>query len=462
MIDCSPFIKTCDNKPIAVFGLGVSGLASVESLIKSGGTVIAWDDKEDSRNKAAALGARIQEIDELTLASCACLVLAPGVPLTHPKPHDVVNAAHAADCEILCDIEILHRVNQALETPRKTIGITGTNGKSTTTALMHHVLNELKIPNVMGGNIGVPVLSMNLDGKSQGDASRVGVAAASIAAHNNEIIILEISSYQIDLCPTFTPDIAILLNISPDHIDRHGSIDGYAAAKARLFKGTKNGGGHAIISTDDMYSWEIGQNVKDEGARQVFDLNMDKTSASSLAAPAIRGQHNLQNALACLCATRILGIKDEDFMAAIQTFPGLNHRQFTVRRIDDVLYVNDSKATNAEATAKALSAYGGIYWILGGQAKDGGLTGLEQYASRIRHAFLIGEAAPEFAQWMDEQGIAYTISKTLEAAVPAAHKAAHENGESGIVLLSPACASWDQFKNFEHRGDVFAALINKL
>lgn len=447
MINCTPYIQSIDGKMLAVFGLGISGLASVKALCAAGGKVIAWDDNESAREKAKALGAEIKQLDEQALKDCAALVLAPGVPLYFPEPHPVVKAANAANIEIISDIEIFHRCNQAQDKPNRVIGITGTNGKSTTTALMHHILQALKIPNQMGGNIGTAALALE-----------------DFSTLEGGVYILEISSYQMDLCPSFTPDIALLLNITPDHIDRHGDIDKYAAAKGRIFgpPPEKCEKAYAVISTDDMYSWEIHEEVKAQKLRELISLTMDAQSANALSAPAIRGSHNLQNALAVLCICRILGIDDQDFMNALQSFPGLNHRQYRVAQIGDVLYINDSKATNAEATSKALSSYKDIYWIVGGRAKDGGLEGLDAFKERIKHAFVIGEAEDDFAQWFEAHDIAYSRSSTLERAVKGAHEMAQSSGQSGVVLLSPACASWDQFKNFEERGNAFAELVKAL
>ena len=444
MIDCTPFVETLGGKAVAVFGLGVSGLATVEALIAAEAKVIVWDDREEAREKALALGAQAHELTTETLKDCACLVLAPGVPLHFPEPHPVVIAAREADVEILCDIEILHRVNHSRNIPRKTIGITGTNGKSTTTALIHHILNECNFENEMGGNIGVPAMSMDMP-------DRGGV------------LVLEMSSYQIDLCPKFTPEIAVLLNITPDHLDRHGSMEGYVAAKARMFEG----GGHAIISAEDMHSWQINEQVKDAAQREIIPLKVGDDCGETFNAPALKGKHNIQNIKAAWFVCKLLGIEKEAFLKALQSFPGLNHRQYHVRKIGKVTFINDSKATNAEAAAKALGAYDNIYWIVGGQAKDGGLKGLEPYKERIKHAFLIGQSQVEFEDWMRENEIAYSLSGTLEAAVKDANALSAEDQVRGgeaeaVVLLSPACASWDQFKNFEDRGNQFSDLVAEL
>ncbi len=417
MIDLSHFAKSLDGKPVALFGLGLSGLASVNALLATGIKVFAWDDNEASRAAVQKTDAICQPLDVETLSGCACLILAPGVPLTHPEPHDVVKAAHEAGIEIIGDVEVLYRCDHG----HKTIGITGTNGKSTTTALLTHVLNACGHDAVMGGNIGVPVLQMSPNTK-------------------DTIFVLEMSSYQIDLCPTFHPDIGVLLNITPDHIDRHGSFKNYAAIKNRML----NGAGIAIREND----------IK----QQQKTLDDEKF-------PVLPGDHNKENIAAVLEVCARVDITREAALDAVRTFPGLPHRQFLVRTINGIGYVNDSKGTNAEATSKALSAYKNIFWIVGGQAKDGGLKGLEIYKDRIHHAFLIGDAAQDFAHWMDRHHIPYDICGTLDVAIAQAHDMAQAHkGQpgGGVVLLSPACASFDQFKSFEHRGDEFVKYVEGL
>ncbi len=432
MIDVSAFVKTLKGRPVAVYGLGLSNLSVIRALKAAGANVVAGDDDKVKREAAAALGAETpDDFPSGDFARFACLVLAPGIPLTH-NPHPVVRKARAAGVEILCDIEILHRCR-----PRRvTVGITGTNGKSTTTALTAHILNHCGVPAVMGGNIGVPVLDLNL-------------------APDNGALVLELSSFQLDLCPTFAPRIAVHLNLTPDHLDRHGTFEAYEAAKLRLFRGE----GEAVIGVDDEPSRQMARIVEEAGARTVYPISVNSVPADMPALPpSLTGRHNLQNALAAWTVGHLLGCAPESMAAALRTFPGLNHRQFLVRTINGVAYINDSKATNADATAPALAAYGDIYWIVGGKAKAGGLNGLEIYKDRIRHAFLIGDAANDFADWMKRHGIPFTVSRTLENAV---HGAAQQ-ARSGTVLLSPACASYDQFKNFEERGDAFSALVRSL
>lgn len=408
MIDLSAYKETLNGKPLAVFGLGVSGMATIKALAANNIEIFTWDDHADKRRDAESLGAKCIELNAETLKKCSALILSPGVPLTHPEPHSVVKAAQEADIEIYGDLEILHRSQH----DHKTIGITGTNGKSTTTALLTHVLNECGKSALMGGNIGVPALA--LDPQSE-----------------DTIFVLEISSYQIDLCPTYRPDIAILLNITPDHIDRHGTFENYAAIKHRLLEGA----GLAIKAAD-------------------YPLPTNNF-------PLLPGDHNKQNIAAVLKVCEALNIPRDTAINAIQTFPGLAHRQYLVREINGVKYINDSKATNAEAVAKALGSYDNIYWIAGGQAKDGGLIGLEKLMPRIKQAYLIGEAADEFAEYIQKQFVSYRKYESLIEATKAAHNDATAAGQ-GVVLLSPACASWDQFKSFEHRGEVFENTVRTL
>ncbi len=419
MIDVSKFVETLNSKPVAVFGLGVSNLAAIKALTKAGASIIAWDDNEECRGK---VDVPLKDLAQEDFSNYACLVLAPGVKPEHP----VVQKAREAGIEVMCDLEILHRCNHG----RKVIGITGTNGKSTTTALIGHIL---KAP--IGGNIGTAALDLDIEEASA--------------------IVLEISSFQADLCPTFAPDIAVHLNLSSDHIDHHGTMENYSAAKMKLFRGA----GDAIIGVDDDASQRIYEAVKETGERKCFPISADDDIVASLDISALPGAHNRQNAAAAFAVAKIMGLKPETIMAEIKTFPGLKHRQYLVRTTGGAAYINDSKATNADAAGRALACYSDIYWIAGGRAKTGGLKGLEPYTKSIRHAFLIGEAMNDFSMWLDNQGVKHTECGTLDKAVTAAAQMADAGS---TILLSPACASFDQFKNFEERGDVFTALVNNL
>ena len=460
MINVSSFVKTLDNKPVAVFGLGISNRAAIKALVKAGVTVAAWDDHEERRTAAAKAGADIVNLTEKDMAGYACLVLAPGIPLTHPAPHAVVRKAQEAGIEILCDLEILHRCGHG----RTTVGVTGTNGKSTTTALIGHVFSECGVKAVVGGNIGKAALDLTLPPQ-------------------DGIIVLEMSSFQIDLCPAFAPDIGVHLNLTPDHLDRHGGMEGYAASKQNLFRGS----GKAVIGVDDEYSQKMFETVKDTGQRDSFAISVKNAvergvyvldgelydrmdsgveESAPLQSSTLPGVHNHQNAAAAYAVARLLGIEPDAILEAFKTFPGLPHRQYLVRTINGVAYVNDSKATNADATARALACTRNVYWIVGGRPKDGGLDGLEPYMENIRHAYLIGEAAEAFGSWLDNHGVAHDFCGTLDRAAAEAHRAAqHDRGQpggTGTVLLSPACSSFDQFRNFEERGDAFTALVEAL
>lgn len=457
MIDVKKFVQTLGGKPVAVLGLGISNMAALKALLKAGAEVWAWDDEEMRRGDAKDAGATIRNLAEAELHGCACLVLSPGVPQALPKPHPAVLKAQEAKLEILCDLEILHRCGHG----RKTIGVTGTNGKSTTTALIGHILNENGIKASVGGNIGKAALALTMPPK-------------------DGAFVLEISSFQADLCTTFAPDIAIHLNLTPDHLDRHGTMEAYADAKLRIFRGP----GHAVIGVDDEWSKKICEKVNKAGHRDCIPISVgsekkggvfvedaklfdamegEKHKVATLDIATLPGVHNHQNAAMAYTATRLAGLKPDAIIEAMRTFPGLPHRQYLVRTINGVAYVNDSKATNAAAAARALACYRNVYWIAGGRPKAGGPTGLEPYVDHIRHAFLIGEAMEEFSKWLENHGVPHNRSGTLDVAVADAHRLAQSErgqpGGTGTVLLSPACASFDQFRGFEERGDVFSALV---
>lgn len=460
MIDCRPFVDRLHGKSVAVFGAGVSGLSTISALVAAGASVTAWDDGEAGRANAKQAGATIEDFTNTDMTGFGALVLAPGVPFT-VNPHPVVVAAKEAGIEIIGDLEILHRSNHG----RRTIGITGTNGKSTTTALIGHILNGAGLPCAVGGNIGAAVLGLDLPAQ-------------------NGVIVLEISSYQMDLCPTFRPDIAIHLNVTPDHLDRHGDMVSYAAAKARIFEGP----GIGICGIDDAPSLDIFEKSTQAGTRTMIPVSVVKDVAGGVYArnnilcdatggdaveiadlssmATLKGVHNQQNICAAFAAARACGIEAGVIIELIKNFPGLPHRQFLVRTINGVAYINDSKATNAEAASKAIASFNNIYLIAGGQAKAGGLEGLQPLLDRIRHVYLIGEAAEEFGKWLDKNGVPNTQCGTIDIAVLEAHAAAQEGrgepGGAGTVLLSPACASWDQFENYGHRGDVFARIVENL
>jgi len=459
------------GRTVAVFGLARTGLGAVRSLSAGGAHVIAWDDNSAARDLGGLAGAQLMPWREWPWESIAALILSPGVPLTHPKPHEVVTHAKAAHVPVIGDVELFAReIRPDAAKPGRApvIAITGTNGKSTTTALVGHILNATGFDAQIGGNIGNSVLELSPP-SSSGKSGRT-------------VYVLEMSSFQIDLTPGLKPDIAILSNLTPDHIDRHGSMENYAAIKQRLLNQVPQDG-QAIAGVDDEYSaaiftqlagasvtaWPVsvgkvlGRGVfvvdgtlydaQDGRAAKIMDLND---------APHLRGAHNWQNAALAFAATKPF-VKDVRAIAtAIVSFPGLAHRLEEVGRIGKTVFINDSKATNADATARALAVYPDIFWIAGGKPKEGGIESLGAYFSRIRKAYLIGDAAHAFSRTLDGKA-AYEISGTLDVAVlSAARDAQGSEASAPVVLLSPACASYDQFKDFEHRGDAFRAAVARL
>lgn len=451
MINLEPYAQTLNGKPVAVYGLGLSGLACVRALVVAGVRVVAWDDTESKRADALKAGAEIDMLENLE--GFSALVLSPGIPLHFPQPHPVVERARASGVEIIGDVELFHRTGLQC----KTIGITGTNGKSTTTALLGHILKNCGIKASVGGNIGQAVLDLDMA----------------------DVFVLELSSYQLDLCSTFAPDIAVHMNLTPDHIDRHKDLQGYMAAKMRIFRGA----GYAVIGSDDKESCAMMDVVRNDGQRDIYPVSTTRTiqhgafvengvlfdaidnDVSEITnldqMTTLPGLHNHQNIAAAYTVSRLMGLTPDDIVAAIKTYPGLPHRMFMVRKMDEVLYVNDSKATNADAAGKALACYRNIHWILGGKPKSGGLDGLDALMDRIAHAYVIGEAAEDFSVWLAARGVAVTKCGTLDLAVLQAHKNA-QSEPPAVVLLSPACASFDQFNSFEHRGEVFTQLVKGL
>jgi UDP-N-acetylmuramoylalanine--D-glutamate ligase len=473
-----PKFKT---RTVAVMGLGRSGIASAQALLASGAEVWAWDDDAASRARAEA-----ENIPLVDLMSCdwrvpKALVLSPGIPFHYPAPHPVPALARSAGCEVLGDIELLGR---AADTARL-CGITGTNGKSTTTALIGHILSEAGLATATGGNLGMPALALKALGAGG-------------------TYVLELSSFQLDLTVTVAFDVAVLLNISADHLYRHGGMDGYVAAKRRIFRNQTERHA-AVIGIDDEYSSRIFKELESAAGRRVIpisgagrapggvyalngvlcdDIDGAQIHVLDMAeAPRLPGQHNAQNAAAAYAASRALGLAPEAIVSGIKTFPGLAHRQELVAVVDGVRYVNDSKATNADATAKALACYGAIYWIAGGRPKEGGISTLSPWFGGIAHAFLIGEAEADFAATLEGR-VPYTRCGDLARAVAqasemaraaskmdlaASEKARAASQKTGtdrrpdpVVLLSPACASFDQWENFEARGDGFKKLVAAL
>ena len=433
-------VTSFSGKNCALFGLGGSGMATARALVAGGATVTAWDDNPDTVAKATADGIATGDLGEADWAAFDALVLAPGVPLTHPEPHWTVRRARAHAVPIIGDIELFCRERDRVAPGAPFIAITGTNGKSTTTALIAHILREAGRDVQMGGNIGVPVLELEPPAP-------------------NRIHVVETSSYQIDLAPGINPGIGILLNLSPDHLDRHGSMDNYAVVKKQLVKKADR----AIVGVDDEWCASIA-NVIEGGGVDVtrISVSSDRGLVDLSGAPALRGDHNLQNALAALHACWMLGLDDAEIAAGMTSFGGLAHRMQIVARHGNVLFVNDSKATNADAAARALASFDAIHWIAGGLAKEGGIASLAPHFDRIAKAYLIGEAAPTFAATLGGK-VRFEIADTVDVAVRhAADDAARSAAEEPVVLLAPAAASFDQFANFEKRGDAFVAAVRAL
>jgi UDP-N-acetylmuramoylalanine--D-glutamate ligase len=450
-------VTTLNGKKVALFGLGGSGFATVRALVAGGADVTAWDDNPDSVAKAAAEGIKVADLRTIDWNGLSVFVLSPGVPLTHPKPHWTVDLAHAAGVEIIGDVELFVRERRAHAPDCPFIAITGTNGKSTTTALIAHILQSSGRDTQLGGNIGTAVLTL--------DPPKAG-----------RFYVVECSSYQIDLAPTLNPSAGILLNLTPDHLDRHGTMQHYADIKERLVAGSDI----AVVGIDDSHSSLIADRIERAGGKvmrisrrhALADglyaegsriLRASNGAASEIAnldgIQTLRGSHNAQNAAAAIAACLAVGVSAGEIRAGLKSFPGLKHRMQPVGKRGRVVFVNDSKATNADAAAPALSSYENIYWIAGGLPKEGGITSLAPLFSRITKAYLIGEAAPAFAATLGDQ-VPYEISGTLERAVAhAAADADRDEHESAAVMLSPACASFDQYKNFEVRGDAFVSHV---
>ena len=508
-------ITTFGRRTVAVFGLGDSGVAAARALLAGGAAVAAWDDSEAARAEAEKAGIPLVDLAGADWSSLAALVLAPGVPLTHPEPHWTVTAAGGAGVEVIGDIELFCRERAKNCRRAPFVAVTGTNGKSTTTALIAHLLRSDRRDVAVGGNIGTPILALE---PPAGDRFHV----------------IELSSFQIDLTPSLRPTVGVLLNITPDHLDRHGSMENYAAIKERVVQTAQQ----ACIGADDDYCRAIIERCRRGGLVHVFSTHEDfdegyhvaegrlrcddvrhgvaEELADLTGIGSLRGLHNAQNALAAVCVlgalrnafaraarsrwskpdislsrrwfeseddyakrfarrftARIMGRRAtrptdaarrrNALQAALSAFPGLPHRMEEVGRLGNVLFINDSKATNADSAAKALVSFPrDIFWILGGRPKEGGIATLESCFPRIAKAYLIGEAVESFAAELNGR-LPFENSGTLAEAVAAASRdASASSGAEPVVLLSPACASYDQFRSFAERGDVFRRLVFEL
>ena len=455
------------DRKVAVFGLGRSGLVVADALKAGGAHPVLSDDAPARCADAHNAGFEVVEHGRFDWSAMAALILSPGVPFTHPAPHAVVKAARAAGVPILGDIELFAMASADLPAHR-VVAITGTNGKSTTTALVGHILKTASVPVAVGGNIGKPALA--LDPLPEGG-----------------VYVLELSSYQIDLIENFVPDVAVLLNMSPDHLDRHGDMAGYAAAKERLFR-DQGAGRTAVIGVDDAHGLRFAELLAERGDQRVVPISGERRISSGVAvvqgalsdqstgdvaavgsiegAAALRGAHNGQNAAAAHAVCRALGLTADQILPGLLGFPGLAHRMEAVARADGVEFINDSKATNVDAASRALRSFDNIYWIAGGRPKTTDLSGLRAFFPRIRRAYLIGEAANDFAQSLGG-AVDHLIAGDLDTAVTRAWTDARASVDSmgkgtAVVLLSPACASFDQFTSFEARGDAFRVSVRSI
>jgi UDP-N-acetylmuramoylalanine--D-glutamate ligase len=420
----------------AVLGLARSGLATVEALIASGAGVTAWDEREEARDEAMALGADIGDPLTIDLIGFSGVVVSPGVPLNR---HPIAAHAREAHVPVIGDVELFAEARPDLP-PHKVVGITGTNGKSTVTALVTHMLESAGRSVLMGGNIGLPILARD-------------------PLPDGGVYVLELSSYQIDLTHKLSCDVAVLTNISPDHLDRYDGFEGYVASKARLF-GLQHRDQVAIVATDDGPSKAVASHINHR-LHRVSAKDIDPADQARW--PALQGPHNAQNAVCAIAVCRVLGLNDEQIERGLATYKSLPHRMELVGEARGARWYNDSKATNAASAAPALAAFPPapdqrLHWIAGGQAKGDGLEACRPWFGHVKRAYLIGEAMESFAA---EIGDAIPVERAGDLATAVA-RAAEAVGEGDVVLLSPACASFDQFKDYEARGDGFRAAVQAL
>ena len=459
--------ETFSGQTVAVFGLGRTGVSAALSLVAGGATVLAWDDNRASRDAAQKQGVPIVNLKNADWSEIDEFVLSPGVPHILPKPHWSAKAATAAGVPIICDIEILAREVAARpeRAKPKIIAITGTNGKSTTTSLIGHILKACGKDAQIGGNIGRGVLDLD-------------------NMHKGTFYVIELSSYQLERTHSLRANAAVFLNLSADHLDRHGTLENYGLAKQSIFANqTKHD--TVVVGVDDNYGKALCTKLKVKNGRNIIPIsarraaghgvsvlggklfsNLSKKSlqvCNMAQAKALEGRHNWQNAAAAFAAVSSLGLDPHEIGDAILSFPGLAHRMETIGTLRNVRFVNDSKATNADAARQALASYRNIFWIAGGVPKEGGIDPLKDLFGNVRAAYLIGEAADDFAASLERSNTPCQNKRTLEMALLCATKDALESGvKDPIVLLSPACASFDQFKNFEIRGDAFRVQARKL
>ncbi|QPH53015.1 UDP-N-acetylmuramoyl-L-alanine--D-glutamate ligase [Pontivivens ytuae] len=459
-------VRGYEGRRVGVLGLGRSGLAAARALAAGGAVPVCWDDGEAARKAAEAEGFEIADLTkDRACEGMDALITSPGIPHLYPAPHPAIVTAQAHGAVIDNDIGLFFRSFatedwESFDRPPRVVCVTGSNGKSTTTALIDHLLRTAGHDVQMGGNIGRGVLDLE-------------------PARDGMIVVLELSSYQIELSRALSPDVAVFLNLSPDHLDRHGGMGGYFAAKRRLF--AEGGPERSIIGVDEVEGRFLAAQLREEAengdpvirissgqklqgagwsvfARKGFLAEWRKgrqvASIDLRAMPALPGAHNHQNACAAYAVCRSLGLAPRAIEAGMASYPGLPHRCQIVGDVDGVRYVNDSKATNADAAEQALKAFERIRWIAGGRAKEGGIASLLPLMDRVEKTYLIGEAAEAFAAQLGDHP--HIIAGTLAEALAAAHADAQP---SETVLLAPACASFDQFPSFEARGEAFEALV---
>lgn len=446
------------DQTVFILGLGKSGQSAAQNLQNAGAHVLAWDDQEEARKAARRQGIPLANLDSLNWKDVNHFIVSPGIPHRYPAPHPLIIEAQNVGLYPINDLEVF----QQSHPHSRYMGITGTNGKSTTTSLIAHILKESGIPVEVGGNLGIPAMDLQ-------------------PLPQDGIYVLEVSSYQLETAPTLHFNVSILLNITPDHLERHGGLEGYINTKKLIFKNATDQD-TLVISIDDAPCLKIYEDLKTTGKIRLIPISVGQALSDGIyvidgvlydtAHPIInlhpfeqlRGKHNWQNITAAYGALRAMGLEAKDITAGLASFPGLAHRQQVVAHHKNVLFVNDSKATNAEAVEKVFESYEGssIYWLLGGRPKDGGITMLKPHFSKIKHAFVFGEATSLFSSTLRGY-MAYTICHSLEEAVKKASSLAFQNQEpDAVILLAPACASLDQFKDFEARGNVFCAAVKEV
>lgn len=459
-------VRAYEGKDVAVFGLGRSGIAAARSLLAGKARVFAWDDNEAARKAASDAGVPLTDLNNRDWQNFAALIVSPGIPVSHPEPHRIIKMARMVGVPVLGDIELFAREVAALkpqDRPR-IVGVTGTNGKSTTTALIGHILKSAGMDVRVGGNIGIGVL----------DLERL---------HGAAVYVLELSSYQLELVQSLRCNVAVMLNISADHLERHGGMRGYVAAKSRIFR-NQSAEDTAIIGVDDARSQTVCTLVSADGVQNVTPISSEYGLGRGVSvlggwlcesghghadepldireAKTLPGRHNHQNAAAAFAACRALGLEPAEIVEGLISFAGLPHRLQTVGEISGVRFVNDSKATNAQAAEQALMAYPGAFWIVGGRPKEEGIDALADLLPSVRKAYLIGEATDQFAAAIGDRTDT-SKCRTLDVAVQSAFEDARASGlEAPVILFSPACASFDQFKDYEDRGRAFQALTTEL